>query len=520
MKELYRFCPAAIYPKTHCSSGIYVKYHAFNDKPVKLKLYTSNYTWIDCPDRELLIVNDAAHTSSCRPLNENFDEFIALSPLHLTARDMGLKWGMINYIQNLNESQNHNFMDVYSHLTKEQRSFNILSDSGGFQLGRGNISFVNPEHLAQFYHKNADVGMSLDLPIGNKGDRTLLAPSAEIQKQNNRIMLKTFKAANSKTRLMNVVHGLSYEEQQAYHATVFEPACKSFSMAGVYHSSILEAVQGVYKFCFNKDIAKQYNHIHLLGIFNNKLLPAVIYMAKMYNEQYGKMLFTSDVSTAIQQSLARTYLLISEPDEPYHYQQFGLSHQLGHKPSRNLRSSFRTLSCCCPSCAAIKYTDVYTFFTGRALVDALTMHNTWTMNQYAEYLTQMVQQLDLKDYKELIRRQIGTRAKRDTLDALSFLDYAQSHGLKAAERHYSIYFPAKHTQTITGSLFASMERTEDTVGKRTAYMEKVFARYKKYFKTGIAPKTVKIQLEKKQGSVAYRSKSMSNGKRLTLRKRK
>ena len=521
-KDIYQFIPAAICPKEHGSNGIYVKYHPFREVAPYRKLYTPQGIWIDTPDRELYIVSDAGREGNTRPLNENYDEYISLSPLHLTANDLNIKWSMVNYLQNTNKEYDHNYMEKYSSLPEGDRKFKIMSDSGGFQLGRGSINFINPEELAHWYHKNCDVGMSMDIPTGVHTDRSLLKTSAKIQQMNNNQMKGILKGLNSKTEIMNVIHGLNEKEQVEYHKAIFDPDLKKVSIAGMYRRSIFHATDLVYKLMFS-DVGKHYDQVHILGVFNNKILPVYIWMFKLLNKSSKThKLMTSDASTAIQQALSRTYLLITEYDQSYYYQHLGLTNQRGHAKSINIPSAFRTLNCCCPVCSAVKYTDVFSFFHGRALIDALTIHNMWQMCQYGDYMNTMAQSLDFKDYRELVKRQIGKRAPRDTLDALDFVQNAYIGGVDKAEKKFSIYAGNTVKQYQTNSLFgdsaAGEAETAFVAADRNHKLEEIFETYRVYHKTGKAPKTVKVQLVKKVGNLAHKSGS-SNKKGKKMRKK-
>jgi len=523
MRDVYQFIPAAICPKEHGSNGIYVKYHAFREVAPYCRMYTPWGIWIDTPDRELFIVGDAAKEGNVRPLNENYDEFISLSPLHMTAQDLNIKWGMVNYLQNTNPTYDHNYMEKYSEMPEGKRKFKIMSDSGGFQLGRGSINFINPKELAHWYHKNCDVGMSMDIPTGVHTDRSLLKTAAKIQRMNNDQMYGILKGLNSKTEIMNVIHGLNAKEQIEYHKAVFDPKFDRVSIAGMYRRSIFHATNLVYNLMFS-DVGKHYSHVHILGVFNNKILPVYIWMFKMLNEKRkNPILMTSDASTAIQQALARCYLLLTEYDQSYHFQKLGLSNQTGHLPSRNIPSPFRTLSCACPVCSVVKYTDVFSFFKGRAVIDALTMHNMWQMSQYGDYMNTMSQQLDYKNYRDLVARQVGKRANRDTLDALDFIQHAGGGNSDKAEKKFSHYSGGKIKQYSSGGLFSDEvveeEESATSAADKNKRLEEIFETYRVYHKTGIAPKTVKIQLEKKVGNLGHKSGSSHVKGKIRIKKR-
>jgi hypothetical protein len=516
VKPIYQFVPAGIFPKAEGSCGIYVKHHPLKDVVPHIISYHPSYTHIDTPDRELLIVADAGHNNNIRPLDQNFDSFISLSPTHLTASDTGLKWCMTNYIQNVSTKYDHNFMDTFRRLPEDTNRVKILSDSGGFQLGRGNISFIDPERLAVWYHHNSDIGMSLDIPIGSKGKRKFLKDTAKIQRANNRTILDIFKEKNSATELMNVVHGLTYEEQQAYHETVFEQSVHRMSMAGIYHKSIVEAVSLVHNFIMS-DAGKHYNHVHLLGMFSNKILPVFIWQFKRFNDYYGRhILMTSDATTAIQQAIARVNILSTDHDEQYKFQKLGLIHQTGHMASRNIQSCHRTLNCSCPSCSAVKYKDVYSFINGRTVTAALIFHNMWQMSQYGSFMSQMAQQLSFKDYESLVVRQIGKRASRDTVDALRFAEECMNGGIKKATQKYSFYFRSLFTGNFTSMLDETVKEPPKT---NTEYLKKLFSKYQKYHKYGITHKTLKIARAKESELGGGHKSSVANKSIKSARKR-
>jgi len=471
-------------------------------------MYTPEYTHIDTPDRELLIVSNGNRAENIRPLGEGYDEFVALAPFHLVSKDSGMQWGMMNYLQNLNPKYNHHFMDAYQNI---KGRIQIISDSGGFQLSRGAISFINPEELATWYSSTCDIGMALDVPLGREGSSKFLKDSGRVQKKNNVKMLETFAKLNSKTKLMNVLHGLSEEEHELYHKITFEPTVDKLAIGGVYHSSLVGSTKMIYNLMFNSDIGKYYKHIHILGVFNNKILPIYYWIFKLANEKSKTpILMTSDSSTAIQQAVAKTFFISHNYDQPYLFEKLGTTFQTGHLPSRLISSPFRTLNCACPVCAAIKYTDVFTFFTGQAINSTLIYHNNWQMCKYTNFMNEMLQKLDFAQYRDLVARQIGKRAARDTLDALDFVNHAHKHGLKAANGRFSYYFR---------NLFSFAEeptKKEDTE-KRDTFLETVLQKYHLYHKTGEAPETVKIELEKKVGNLAQKSGKSKKAKRKATR---
>jgi hypothetical protein len=511
IKDLVQYIPAALFNPAHSGTGVYIKYHALRNEPPKLLKYKTEYTHLDTPDRELLLVNDNNRLGNTRPLDEGFDEFVSFSPMHLSSKDSGMKWGMMNYLQNLNPKYNHHFMDAYKDIPDRVK---IISDSGGFQLSRGSVSFINPEKLAIWYSTTCDVGMTLDVPLGREGSSKYLKESGKIQKKNNEKMLETFSKLNSPTKLMNVLHGLNESEYELYHKIVYEPTVDKLAIGGVYHSSLVTSTKLIYNLMFESDIGKHYNHVHILGVFNNKILPIYYWIFKLANEKRKKpILLTSDSSTAIQQAVAKTYFMAHNYDEPYQFQKLGTTFQTGHLPSRVISSPFRTLNCCCPVCAALKYTDLFTFCTGQAINSALTYHNNWQFSRYTNFMNEMLQKLDFEQYRDLVARQIGKRASRDTLDALDFVNHAHKHGLKSAHSRFHHYFR---------NLFSfSKELAEEKTikKKRDEFLVTVFDKYNKYHKTGKAPETVKIMLDKKVGNLAQKSTSSNKkAKKISIKK--
>ena len=125
----------------------------------------------------------------------------------------------------------------------------------------------------------------------------------------------------------------------------------------------------------------------------------------------------------------------------------------------------------------------------------------------------MLQKLDFVQYRDLVARQIGKRAARDTLDALDYVNHAHKNGLKSANSRFNHYF--RNLFSFTKDSFEE----EKTRIKRDAFLETVLKKYQTYHKTGEAPETVKIILDEKVGNLAQKSSSSNVKGKIRVKKR-
>lgn len=482
MVDPYQFIPAAIYAPYHGSIGVYVRYHKHKNIPITQKAYTPQYVWLDTPDRELLMVCDSNYSVNCRPLDCNFDEFHSFSPIHPTSNSLNFPWVMFNYLQSSDANVSLNFTEFYS---QTKKNWSSICDSGGFQLGSGGINFIDPESLAKWYKKNVDVGITLDVPPRSVKDDDLRYRSAKVQANNNKVILDILKG--SSTQMMNISHGKTISQQLKYHDVVFSTKSDKLAVGGLMGtklSNLLTFCQVVYHPEFNQ----HYKHYHYLGSFNSKIIPSLVWLAKLQNDK-NKTLVTSDASTAIQLALQKGYQFLPMQSEALRNLDFQSNKK---KPILSMRSTERRLPCNCPVCSVIKYVDVFNQFNGNIHMLFMTMHNLFVMQSHSKFLNDLARNLSFEEYYDAIRHQQKSFRAPETLLGLSFLNMVEHRGMKDAVKHYKIHLPASNNQINTEGLFGVIESTDT---KKTKNLESTIKGYERYHKTEKKPTVQRTTLK-------------------------
>lgn len=483
MSDNYQFVPAALYGPYHGAIGIYVRYHKLKNIPVTQKAYTPQYVWFDTPDRELLMVNDSNSINPCRPLDCNFDEYYAFSPMHLSGNDLGFSWIMFNYLQHAEANIDINYCEFNY---KKERPWLSMSDSGGFQLGGGGINFIDPEKVALWYKNNVDVGLALDVPPRRVLDPNIRKRAANIQATNNNIMLDIMRG--SSTEMMNISHGITLPQQLKYHDIVKHQNIKRLAVGGLMGGPISNFIT-LYKVVNHPDFKKHYKHFHVLGTFNSKIVPGLIWMAKLHNQNGFKATFTSDASTATQMALNKHYRF--HPLHSNHLKILDLQTQK-KKAIDSISSIERRLPCSCPVCSVIKYIDVVNQFSGNIHMLFLTMHNLFVMQSYSKFLSHLADNSTFEEYYDNIKYQQKSYHAPETLAGLRFLNSVETKGLKQSLKDYSSYITNPKKMSHSDGLFGPIESKET---KKLKSLEESLSGYEGYHKTGKKPTVQRTTLK-------------------------
>jgi len=378
--------PSAAYAPTHGGITIYVRYHAMMDNPrITIRTNSNSYVWIDTPDRELVFVNGAHTVGSYRPLDENYDEAIILSPFHECMRDMGIENVMTNYPQHLQRK------DLCLHHRKEgfrPNGVRYMADSGGFQLMSGRIDYIDPVKLTEWYNTNTDYGVALDLPI-LVDNKELLDRTALIQKDNLRRMLEV-KAPH--VQLLNVIHGSTIDQQVDFHKKVEHPDIDLLCVADVYHGDILSTLARVLGIIWGID--RPYKLYHMLGVYNLGIMPFLI---KASADGLIPNALSFDSSTHIQSARTRMYHHQRMPNRPPERMIIGMEN-----PSCSRPNPFKHLPCSCPVCQTIKYMDIFSILPGAVTTYLLMIHNMYEINRYASMMNYYAHTLTDTQFSELM----------------------------------------------------------------------------------------------------------------------
>lgn len=91
------------------------------------------------------------------------------------------------------------------------RGIKTIVDSGGFQLLKGTVPFVEPQSVVDNYNENADYGMPLDLPVRSWAEKEFFHAVSLMIKANDDWMLERL---NKSVDLALISHGSTIERRK------------------------------------------------------------------------------------------------------------------------------------------------------------------------------------------------------------------------------------------------------------------------------------------------------------------
>ena len=145
----YSYVPAAITWVSDGGIGIYVRYGKYPDR-ITVKERGNGYIWVQCPDRELVLVANSHMGWGFRPMQGTFDEYIHVGPYHdhLNA-DMNLPYFMVNYVAESSKPSAHT---RHNAPTGYNPNSMIMADSGGYQILQGRVEYLDPLKIVEWYN--------------------------------------------------------------------------------------------------------------------------------------------------------------------------------------------------------------------------------------------------------------------------------------------------------------------------------------------------------------------------------
>jgi len=416
----YSYIPAGIFHPSHGGLGAYVRYHKPKLGGIVVKQMAPGYIWLDTPDRELLLTANTHHKQSVVPTQ--FDEFVNLSLSHADSSvDLDFDMYMTNYTQHKGKKVGN--PEIRRTVGRKEGQPIIVADSGGFQIAVGRETWIDPSDLTQWYNKNVDLGMVLDIPIRFQ-DNDLVKRCAYVQKANTDFMLRE---KSNNLELINIFHGINDADVTAYRDICEVDGVDRLAIGGAYWFGALGAIDRVLFYILN---GKKYKHYHILGVMN--ILHVVLYM-RIASKGFAPLI-TSDSSTHLQNAVTKGYLF-----QPF------ISHQfkpidIGDK--ENFPAPHNHLPCVCPVCSTIKYADVLRILSGNLAAFLLMTHNMYVTNRYLKGMHSIIQTATTRELKELMGFQFKSRNQfvaDETLRGLDFIDLVQQEGLETARSRYAFY---------------------------------------------------------------------------------
>lgn len=418
----YSFVPAAVNCMYSYGIGVYVKYHK---ETVSSKLHPKivvkqdnhKYTWLSCPDRELVMVKNSY--PQFYPMGENFDEYLDLNIFNdevCSALDIDIY--MLNYSAYGTKGGNSPRARRNGRNPNSKMQPNILADSGGFQLYSGAKDFIDPKDVIDWYNDNVDWGMVLDVPpILSEED--ILYKSAVMQKNNIKVMLEHKKP---EVELINIIQGWTFDQRMKFLDIVDFPEIDRLAFGG-YRGSPVSEIAAILQLTNGP---RRFKHYHILGVYNLLKLPAIIKVANLK----GAPFFTSDATTPIQSAINKRYHHQSSIFDPERRIDIGRNSAV---------NEFNYLPCSCPVCHIVKYMSIFSVLESQLVSNLLTLHNIYEIKRYTKMMDSLAANLTDKEYKDVVKHQLKRRGE-GTLAALDLIATYNDDPKKALKR-YAMFFP-------------------------------------------------------------------------------
>lgn len=293
-------------------------------------------------------------------------------------------------------------------------------DSGGYQVWTKGIS-MDPRTVIHLYEReHCELGFVLDIPGPNPTQKIVSEVKSNIQLQ-----LDEQNNVGNTTKLLNVVHGSTYNSISNYleEFKYFDNEISGYAM-GVKPTinTVLQAL--TFLITYEKFDLRNKN-VHFLGVSGFDTIPILVYLAKSFQVRE----FTIDSTSYAE--LARNRKIYN-PMYPKNFLMVG----------DTLTSGLSKLPCECPVCRNI---DI-NLMKNEPLFGSL--HNLYIMKKYIDFFNSFKS-------KEYLRSYILTTAilPKKTKDAVNFIDESLESGdIISSMEKYSEYIKISNNNNTNTSL--------------------------------------------------------------------
>lgn len=415
--------------------GVYIKYGQYDG--FKILSESTYHMHCQCPDRELYLTNNTLKSSG-NPILNNYDEYLDLNVLGENYKKDILPQYMINFMDYAAD-------DKQAMKKNRKRGSTIYCDSGGFQIAVGRCSIINPIDLAKFYNANVDLGMVLDIPEYDEGDPfsdEFVRQLSKVQKRNTDYMLKYL---NDDVELINIVHGGTLSQKIEYLKYVHDDRIHRLALPSVNIPMSLPRLNLIFEVCRQAKKLGSYKHLHLLGSFNKGVLAVLAKLANSNIEEVQGINFTTDASSALQNSVNLTFcknLNIWEGFDKFSPLPKEKYTQIDHHRNKYLENfgtfnPYATLPCNCPVCQKIKYSYILRNIRAGFLRNLIFLnHNAMETYNYVALLNEFAKNLTTKEYIQYIKR-VQNTDNSETVKCLKFIKKVEEVGLDKAREAFS-----------------------------------------------------------------------------------
>lgn len=240
-----------------------------------------------------------------------------------------------------------------------------IVDSGGFQLLRGLVDFVEPDDLVKLYNKDADIGMPLDLPVPHNLEPMFFDSVSKMIRANDDYMIKKLKGVD----LALISHGSTLELRKS-RLDVLDRKAAVVAVAGLSApvpagiDPVVNALENLMYVVHRYHKSARY--FHVLGVTSKFWL--FIY-ALLDSSGYVKSIGADSVSHRLRGFVGQ-------------YNQYDFNcMQLGKKLSYHMSAP-----CNCPVCFAVDDLRIISY------AHILEAHNLWVRAQWTKMLSDLATQ--------------------------------------------------------------------------------------------------------------------------------
>lgn len=325
----------------------------------------------------------------------------------------------------------------------ERFGIKSIVDSGGFQLLKDSVTFVNPDDVIERYNANANIGMPLDLPMESKYEAAYFDAASKLIRANDRYILSKLEPV---VDLALISHGTTLALREA-RLNVLDRRAKVIAIAGLHIQpqpgvDRLEAAIENFMYVISR-YRKTTEYFHVLGVTSRTWM--FIY-ALLSESGYVKNIGADSVSHRLA-SLVGDFDTLDFRTIP-----------LTKNPPYNIRPM-----CSCPVCSLIQDTRILQSWR------ILESHNLWVRKKQVETIVEIAQA-----YKAgLMSLSEVHKAARLTLPYEKFTKV-----VRYVEEVVSNKFRPFRVKRTTSALF---KRPKSHLVTNDRY-DKIFQRYEKFHK--------------------------------------
>jgi len=492
----FRYYPSGYGPDEH-NQIIYVKYKPSSkqnyDQNVTVLSADIDYVHFDLPDRELLFSKNNFSIGESRPLNkigskDGWHKAISLTPATSVSDDLPFDRYMINPHAYTDKTE----LRIRDPKTVYDSNKIIISDSSGFQLGHGFSLFINPDDLAAFYNRNADEGVTLDIPSRKFGDdKEILKYTAHIQNLNTTYLKERVR---KDFRIATVIHGLNLNLMDYFRQRI-EDYDSDFPIACVSGMLRFNIVEIAHRTLYAINNGPKYQQYHMLGVGDPIVMALMTYIAYMYKKAGRHILITADSSTSIMCASNMVYFSQQAYYSGLLRTKFGIKLDANKEaPGGRVANPHRRFASSDPISQVIGgYQDVISAYNIAATRTYIKYLNHMEINRYLNLMCHYADRLTLKEYKALLNEQFKRSAHGHALAmAMDYLDMAFQDGTSKAFQRFKYYMPLLSGETTLHQLPA-MQETDGQIEAREnknvtkKQLVKVIKNYMEFHKTGKVP---------------------------------